>query len=114
MGEASYIAMMMVMVVVVLITMVMFGTFRSAVANSRGAVAGARDVGSKQGVAEKEHHTYDDDGDGGGDVNGDFDHGENYIDVDDVTHLNIRSAPGKAYSITTSVIIMVMTKMVTV
>ena len=57
---------------------------------------------------------YDDDGDGGGDVNGDFDHGENYIDVDDVTHLNIRSAPGKAYSITTSVIIMVMTKMVTV
>ena len=66
MGEASYIAMMMVVVVVV-IMMAMFGTFRSAVANSRGAVAGARDVGSKQGVAEKEHHTYDDDGDGDGD-----------------------------------------------
>ena len=56
---------------------------------------------------------YDDDGDSGGDVNGDFDHGENYIDVDDVTHLNIRSAPGKVYRITTSVIIMVMPKMVT-
>ena len=55
MGEASYIAMMMVMVVVV-IMMAMFGTFRSAVANSRGAVAGARDV-----VAIKEHRTYDDD-----------------------------------------------------
>ena len=49
-------------------------------------------------------------------MNGDFDHGENYIDVDDgddVTHLNIRSAPGKVYRITTSVIIMVMTNMVT-
>ena len=49
-------------------------------------------------------------------MNGDFDHGENYIDVDDgddVTHLNIRSAPGKVYRITTSVIIMVMTKTVT-
>ena len=35
-----------------------------------------------------------------------------YIDDgDDVTHLNIRSAPGKVYRITTSVIIMVMTKM---
>ena len=36
-------------------------------------------------------------GDSGGDVNGDFDHGENCIavDGDDVTHLNIRSAPGK-------------------
>ena len=53
--------------------MVMFGTFRSAVANSRGAVAGARDVGSKQGVAEKEHHTYDGDGDDDGDGDGDGD-----------------------------------------
>ena len=44
------------MMVMVLITMAMFGTFRSAVANSRGAVAGARDV-----VAIKEHRTYDDD-----------------------------------------------------
>ena len=59
---------------------------------------------------------YNDDSDSGGDVNGDFDHGENYIDVDDgddVTHFNIRSAPGKVYRITTSVIIMVMPKMVT-
>ena len=36
------------------------GTFRSTVANSRGAVARAGDVGSKEGVAEKENHTFSD------------------------------------------------------
>lgn len=33
------------------------GRFRSTIADSRGAVAGARDVGAKEGVAEKENHT---------------------------------------------------------
>ena len=36
-----------------------FGTFRSTIADSRRAVAGARDVGAKEGVAKKENHTYD-------------------------------------------------------
>ena len=34
------------------------GTFRSTVANSRGTVARAADIGSKEGVAEKENHTF--------------------------------------------------------
>ena len=40
-------------------------------------------------------------------MNGDVDDG------DDVTHLNIRSAPGKVYRITTSVIVIVMAKLLT-
>ena len=34
------------------------GTFRSTVANSRGTVAGSRDIGSEERVAEKEDHTW--------------------------------------------------------
>ena len=46
----------------------MICTFRSTVADGRSTVAGARDVGSEQRVAEKEDHTYRDRDENGSEV----------------------------------------------